>query len=206
MAISKLLGCDPAEVSPAQCGATFSAEAQRIAAEQGVDFPTAWRRAKELHPGIHARMCEKTPSPDAESLANDAGEAQEIYVPRDKKTFLGTMGLPNDTTDAEFSAIVRANGGVQAPLKARSIFPALVAAVARQNGTDVKQAADFVLQKFPDLSDAAGQLSFARPAVQGLAKNFDPRTKPLPVMMGNRPAIAGAYPEAKPFGSGTTKL
>jgi len=71
MAKSKLLDCDPAEVTPAQAGAAFAAEAQRIAAENGSDMVTAWRKARELHPGVHSRMMEGH-SETAAAIANEA--------------------------------------------------------------------------------------------------------------------------------------
>jgi pyruvate/2-oxoglutarate dehydrogenase complex dihydrolipoamide acyltransferase (E2) component len=153
MPVSKLLGCDPQEVSPPRAGAVFAEAAKNLAEEQGIDLTAAWRKMKALEPDLHARMTQRDEN-DSTPVAN----AAQVFVPRNKATFLPTLGLPADTTDDEFAAIVRANGGTRMPLKARTIFPALVAAVAKEKAISVALARRDVLARFKDLSKDAGEL------------------------------------------------
>lgn len=150
---SKLLQGDVAEFSPSQAGAAFSTEAARLVREEGLDLSAAWKKTKILHPETHARLCEGAQPND--TLANDATIPA---IPAGWKEFsLPAFHLPATTTEDEFSAVWKANGGTVSPLNAGNVFLALIVYTARKQKVSVAIARRTVLGKFPALAFAARQ-------------------------------------------------
>jgi hypothetical protein len=152
MAFSKLLGRDAQEVTPQHAGAAFAEEAKRIALEQNIDLSEAWQRAKKLHPECHARLCE-----GAQPTVSLANSATIPPAPLGKELYLPMFKLPPTTTDDEFAAAWRGNGGRVQPLNAPNVLMALVTFTAKTKKVSVTAARDIVLEKFKTLAAAAGE-------------------------------------------------
>jgi hypothetical protein len=151
--LSKLLGGDPTEFSPAQAGAAFAGEVSRLVKEDGVDITKAWSKAKLMHPETHARMCE---SANPTTAVANSGPAQT--VPFGSKAFLlPKFWLPPNTSDDIFAAAYAANGYQAVSVSAQKVFPAVVAATAKKYGFTVAQARAQVLEAYPQLSRMAGE-------------------------------------------------
>lgn len=204
MSTSKLLGCDPQEVSPARAGAVFAEGAKALAEKDNTDLTAAWRKMKALEPDLHARMTQTGEQSESAAVANAA--PAQVFVPKNKDVLLPMMGLPADTTDGEFAAIVRGNGGTRAPLNAKGAWPYLTAHIATRDGVSQAAARSTAIDKFRSLAQAAGELNMSTPGLRGLASAFDPTRKSPPAAQVYGQTGLDTYPQAKPFSGGTNQV
>jgi len=154
--MNPLLGCDPKEVSPARAGAVFAEFAKNRAAEKGIDLTQAWREAKELHPDLHARLCEAAPTTPT-TLANTI---QTPAIPlASKSLLLPAFHLPPLTSDEVFSAAYRANGNQSSKIDSQKTFMALVAYTIQKLNVNAAAARRQVREDYPELARVAGQLT-----------------------------------------------
>ncbi|HSY20263.1 MAG TPA: hypothetical protein VK815_18100 [Candidatus Acidoferrales bacterium] len=151
-----LLGCDPKEVSPARAGAVFSEFAKNLCTKDGIDFTAAWNKAKELHPDLHARMCEGSAKPS--TLDNDETPPARPAPLAQKAFLLPAFYLPPVTSDEIFSVAWAANGNQSVAVDPKKVFLKLVAYTMQTNGLNAADARRQLQDNFPQLARAAGQM------------------------------------------------
>lgn len=158
---STLLGCDVADVSPAEAGEAFKNEVSRLQKERNLGFTDAWGEARRVHPKVHDRMQEamrdqnnQTALEHAKPLPNALNGAE---VPPAQMPFARTaLGLPATATNEETNVAFTANGRQIAERRPESILTALLAHLMGKNNWNIDAAKDEASRRYPVLWEAAG--------------------------------------------------
>lgn len=168
--ISKLLMCDPKDVTQARACAVAKAEVSRLITEQGMSIFDAWKQLRETEPDLMERINQGPDAGDALANSNPA-RAFPTAVPTVKTFYLSGMKLPPNTTDAEFACAWRANGARQAPLNAPNVFIALVGFIAGSQKISIADARRAAFERFPALAVAAGEMPAATATAAAAAES-----------------------------------
>jgi hypothetical protein len=126
----------------------------------GADWNAKWRSAKALARDLyalmdgrivdHRRAVEILSAPFPTAITNES--AMPGYGPQN----VALLGLPIDTTPAEYTAAWIGNGRQMSPRNAKAILIALTELAHKERGGSAEAAAKYVLERFSALAREAG--------------------------------------------------
>ena len=157
--ISKLLNCDPKEVTQSRAGAAWLAEVNRLVREQGLSLADAWKQLRETEPELLERISDKADTAAA-ALVNGDGTPQPpaLSVLLSEKPFAcGAFHLPVNVDNDILEAAWRGNGSQFVRVDAVKVFMAVQVYFMKVKGLTAIDARIEVCDKFPELALFAKQ-------------------------------------------------
>ncbi len=161
MTYSKLLGCDPAAVTPAKAVAVWQKEISRLVREDGLGLSDAWSQLKSTEPDLFARF-NQVPLKPSEAALDNGGTPQPPLLKTllAGKPFIATaLHLPVNVDNDVLLAAVQANGNQWVRVNPMKIWTALHVLTMQKNpGLSQIDSRAKMVDDYPELSKFSGQM------------------------------------------------